>query len=1351
MTPKTLTAALFIFILFSLNPHSANAQAGSTFETRAAALLSYTATLTNTNNSVRANYAIARYARNTDIATANTMIDATATNLLTTINTTGSYFHAFPVMIAYIRYNQLMSQALRDKVTTVLQTYDAVADMGGAPIAQSGGGTSNQRYTKMALGLLAAEMWPTAPHMATQFTASKAWLMLNLHEMATRGYNEQDSPTYASVHMQAIGALAEYAQDTQVKKLATMTMDWLMAGTAAEWIDGYWIATSRRDYHGMTSPKLSTSGGIAGWLFFGGDEQPSFIRSLAELDDGPIILASSLIYRPHSIIQRISQVAQRPASYTHRERRIPLPNNQATSQPTNQLSYITPTYGVGSQFLGLLAEDTQSWLNQARRWLVRWKSTNAVSTFWLTNNQYGESWQNPLSTQYEQTLQKDGVIVSVFNIPTNSLTSFIEGPYSKGIVSTIQDPSGWLFAHAGSMLMGIRTAGTRTFVADRTPLPEREQDVITGWMQSAGRKNAVIVETSPVTPYAGGGAAAELQRYATAIVNGTTVNFSQVSATSPRVTYTSLAGDVLDITYNGAKTINGVARVGSDAYPTLDDPFMHQDYGDETLVINQGGEEWTWDFAALTVTQTSASDTVPPSTPTNLSASAISANQVNLSWSASTDNVGVTGYSLERCTGPACSTFLPIATPTGTSYNDPGLTPETTYRYRVRATDAAANFSGYSTTVDAVTPATGGGGVSNPVAWWALDETTGTIAVDSVGAKNASLINGPTWTTGRIGNALSLDGVNDHALVGDNAAFDPGTGSFTLSAWVYTGGSVDAYGQGIVAKETSGGTDRYYLSIMPSGQLGGLFRVDGTNAFEASFGGAVLPLDTWRHVAITFDRNGVATGYVNGVAEPTTRSLTSRNGLVFDNTNALTIGARIQGAAGFFTGRIDDVRYYDSVLSVADIQELANPAAVPDTTPPTIPTGLTTTSTSETAIALTWNASTDDVGVTGYRLERCTGAVCSDFSQIITQAGTTYNDTGLAVNTPYRYRVRAADAAGNISAYSTILQTSTTADTTVPSTPANLAAAVVSANQINLAWNASTDNIGVTGYRLERCTGSACATFVEIATPATTAYADSFLTASTLYRYRVRATDAAGNFSPYSAIAQDTTQAEPPPPTPIIGTPIAHWRMDELGGIYAADNVGGRTATLLNGPTWTAGRIGSAIFFDGVNDHLALTDSASTTLNPPGDFTLTAWVYPDPAKGGTIIAKESSGSPDRFYVSLSPSRVLQAAFVVDGVTAFEANFGGAALTPNVWSHIAVTFNRNGNAIGYVNGIAQPTSRPINTLGTLTFSNSDLFTIGAGGQGTTDFFLGRIDDVRMYATELPVTDILAIYTEHVLCE
>src|SRR5205814_985503 len=153
------------------------------------------------------------------------------------------------------------------------------------------------------------------------------------------------------------------------------------------------------------------------------------------------------------------------------------------------------------------------------------------------------------------------------------------------------------------------------------------------------------------------------------------------------------------------------------------------------------------------------------------------------------------------------------------------------------------------------------------------------------------------------------------------------------------------------------------------------------------------------------------------------------------------------------------------------------------------------TAVSSSQINLSWTASTDNVGVSGYRVYRSW-----EESRVATT--TAYANTGLAPSTTYSYTVAAYDAAGNLSAQSASASATTPAppDTTPPSVPTGLAATAVSSSQINLSWTASTDNVRVSGYRVYR--GG-----TQIATTTTTAYANTGLAPSTTYSYTVAAYD----------------------------------------------------------------------------------------------------------------------------------------------------------------------------------------------------------------------------------------------------
>ena len=106
-------------------------------------------------------------------------------------------------------------------------------------------------------------------------------------------------------------------------------------------------------------------------------------------------------------------------------------------------------------------------------------------------------------------------------------------------------------------------------------------------------------------------------------------------------------------------------------------------------------------------------DTQAPSTPANLNSPSRTNNSITLSWSASTDNVGVTGYDILRAPGASGGTFAQVGTSATTTFTNTGLSPDTTFRYQVRARDAANNTSAVSNTVTVTTlGGTGGGGCS---------------------------------------------------------------------------------------------------------------------------------------------------------------------------------------------------------------------------------------------------------------------------------------------------------------------------------------------------------------------------------------------------------------------------------------------------------------------------------------------------------------------------------------------------------------------------------------------------------------------------------------------------------------
>lgn len=182
-----------------------------------------------------------------------------------------------------------------------------------------------------------------------------------------------------------------------------------------------------------------------------------------------------------------------------------------------------------------------------------------------------------------------------------------------------------------------------------------------------------------------------------------------------------------------------------------------------------------------------------------------------------------------------------------------------------------------------------------------------------------------------------------------------------------------------------------------------------------------------------------------------------------------------------------------------------------DTTPPTAPTGLTATFNATTnAIDLSWTAATDNVAVTGYRIYRDGGP-----TPINTVNGTTFSDAGLSGT--HSYGVTAIDAAGNESILSNIASATVVGgDVTPPTAPAGLTAtADLATRTIALSWTASTDDVGVVGYRVFRDNGT-----TPIATVTGTTFDDTNQLGT--HVYAVAAIDAAGNQSALSNSATAT-------------------------------------------------------------------------------------------------------------------------------------------------------------------------------------------------------------------------------------
>lgn len=815
------------------------------------------------------------------------------------------------------------------------------------------------------------------------------------------------------------------------------------------------------------------------------------------------------------------------------------------------------------------------------------------------------------------------------------------------------------------------------------------------------------------------------------------------------------------------------------------------------------------------------------------------------------------------------------------------------------------------------------GQVAGLVAEFGFNEGAGTLAADTSGNGNNGAINGATWTSsGVYGNALVFNGTSALVTINDSGSLDLTTG-MTLEAWVKPS-AVNSAWRDVIYK----GNDSYYLE----GTSGNA----GLPAMGGTFGGSDVPLygagtlvaNTWTYLAATYDGTTMRL-YSNGVqvaSQPQT-------GAIATSANPLQIGGdSLYGQ--FFQGTIDEVRVYNVALTAAQIQTDMNTPVPPDTQAPSAPANLVATPLGATQMELNWMAATDNVGVTAYLLERQSPGNAG-FTQIASVTGLNYLDSGLVGHTNYSYRVRATDAAGNLSAYSPVanattlpyplasdnfnrpngplganwskpivstnnlvvtnnqvgvdvennhiyafwsansfdndqysqitlssigawtgvilrddsaldpvwtnppsasqfylgfvfapndyriyhfinngyysesvgstetwqtndvlrLEVSGTAeplvtmyrngrpvlvwlvtdaadvknggspgigiyspaglhltadnweggdlipDTNAPSAPAGLTATGVSPSQINLSWAASTDDVGVVAYKIERSQGAGSTNFFLLDLTMGTNYNDansttryvmyttnsSLLVPGTTYNYRVWAMDAAGNISGQPGLA---TASTPPVPTGSL-TPVAAYAFNEGAGTTTADASGNGNNGTISGATWTnSGKFGSALNFNGAS--ALVTVSNSTTLQLNAAMTLEAWVNPAAVTNQfrDIIYKGN----DNYYLEASSPNGGEPAGGGTFGSSDVVLYGTAALAANTWSHVAVTFD-GGTLRFYVNG-AEVASR-IQPGAIATSTNA----LQIGGDNLySQFFKGTIDEVRIYNRALSAAEI-----------
>ena len=360
-------------------------------------------------------------------------------------------------------------------------------------------------------------------------------------------------------------------------------------------------------------------------------------------------------------------------------------------------------------------------------------------------------------------------------------------------------------------------------------------------------------------------------------------------------------------------------------------------------------------------------DVQAPTVPIGLTATSVSSSQIDLSWTASTDNVAVAGYKIYRG-------GLSLKSAAGTSASDTGLNAGMSYCYQVSAYDAANNES-YQSTVACATTNVGADiiaptiptGLTATAASATQIDLSWTASTDNVAVVGYRIYRGDVYLTSVAGTSTS-----DPGLLGST--------QYCYQVSAYDAANNESFLSTVACATTNVGAD-IIAPIIP------------TNLTATAVSPTQINL-SWDpstdNVAVTEYKIYRGGAYLKSAPGTST----SDTGLNANWSYCYQVSAR-------------DAANNESYLST-----VACATTQPDVEKPTAPTGLTATAVSSTQTDLSWDPSTDNVAVVGYRIYR-------DSVHLKSVTGTPTSDTGLPANTQYCYKVTAYDGASNESAQST--------------------------------------------------------------------------------------------------------------------------------------------------------------------------------------------------------------------------------------------------------------------------------------------------------------------------------------------
>ncbi len=380
---------------------------------------------------------------------------------------------------------------------------------------------------------------------------------------------------------------------------------------------------------------------------------------------------------------------------------------------------------------------------------------------------------------------------------------------------------------------------------------------------------------------------------------------------------------------------------------------------------------------------------------------------------------------------------------------------------------------------------------------------------------------------------------------------------------------------------------------------------------------------------------------------------------------------------------------------------------------PNAPTTLTGEALSSTIIKLTWDDMED---VDSYSIKRA-NTINGTYTIIASPVtGTSYEDTGLSINTSYHYQISASNSGGE-SDYSTPISV-TTLEITIPVTVTNIVTGSGD-GQVKLEWDSMYD----ADFYVKRST-SESGPFTTIATISENSYVDTSVANGTVYYYTVSAFNSAGEGNDATALIA----------TPNLGQ-HAYYDFEENSGSVAQDKWNFYTADLYNS-TWTQdGQTGNGVNLDkSLSSYIDIKDGVVETLN---DFTISTWIKLDTISNWTRVF--DFGKSTSTYMFLTPQNGNSGTYRFGIKNEGTEERINTTVTPtvDVWTHIVVTLD---GAVGimYIDGVEVGRNDAMTITPSILGTTTNNY-IGKS-QWPDPYFDGTIDEFTIYNRALSSSEI-----------